>query len=259
MVAACSGPKTLSLSEKSNPLTIDGNLSDWNTGNTLIRSDDHLNVYATNDSEFLYLFIDVRSARKDQAIKRSGLIVYLSDSKDNRKDKGIGFPSGSFNLLRENPGVYQSFLNDPEWNQKPANRETLQDLSENVFDRVMIVERYNNGSDTDHGFIDIEQLNVDGFEMAAGEGGRFTSIEMKIPIDGSSIYNVESDRLWIGFVVEPPRFRMQNNQYDASMRHQRGGQYGNRRQPAQNRSQQESALRRQLGEFEEWYILRLDN
>lgn len=258
IAVGCSGPQTLTITEKNSDLTIDGNLSDWNTGNSLIKSDGDLNIYAKNDSEFLYLFIDVRNAIKDRAMQRSGFIVYIGDTKDTRKDRGIGFPSGSFNLLRENPGVYQSFLNDPEWSQKPANRETLENLSENVFDRVMIVERFD-GNDTNYGFIDLEQLNVDGFQIAKSESGRFTSIEMKIPIDGSSIYNVDSDRLWVGFTVEPPRFRMQDNQYDASNRQQRRGQYGNR-QPRQNtRAQQESALRRNLGEYEEWFILRINN
>lgn len=257
ITAACSGPQSLTIQERNSDVTMDGNLSDWNTGSSLIKSDEGLNIYAKNDSEFLYLFIDVKSARKDQVIQRSGLIIYIGDSKETRKDRGIGFPSGSFNLLRENPGVYQTFLNDPEWSQDPSNRELLEDLSDNIFDRVMIVERFED-NDTNYGFIDLEQLNVDGFQIAKSESGRFTSMEMKIPIDGSSIYNVESDRLWVGLSVEPPRFRMQDNQNDVSNRQQRRGQYGNR-QPRQNtRAQQQSAMRRNLGEYEEWLILELN-
>lgn len=257
-VTACSSPETLTVSEKNNPITINGNLTGWDTGSSIIKSDNELNIYATREDHFLYLFVDVRGILKDRAMRQSGFIVYIGDSKDNRRNKGIGFPSGTFNLLRENPGVYQSFLNDREWSQNPANREMLENLSENIFSRVMVIERYD-GSDTQYGFIDLDQLSIDGLEIATNEDRRLLSIEMKIPVDGSSVYDVNSDRIWVGFVIDPPNFRISHSEYEADAQHQRRGQMGNR-QPSRNTSaQRESALRRNLGEYEEWFILRLND
>ncbi len=251
----CSGAESLTINKTESPLTIDGSLSDWNTSNSQIMSNDGLNVYAKNDDEFLYLFLDVRSAVRDQQIRRAGLIVYIGSSKDTRRDKGIGYPAGTFNLLRET-GVYQDFLSDPQWGQNRSNMQLLTELEEDLPNRVMIVERFD-GSDSHHGFIDIEQLTIDGFEIVKNEASRYTSIEMKIPIDGTSIFNVDSNRFWVGFATEPPRFRMQRSDYDASQRQQRG-QMGGQRQRQQSAAQQESAMRRNLGEFEEFFIFNLE-
>lgn len=254
IILNCSGAESLTINKTESPVTIDGSLSDWNTSDTEVMSKDGLNVYAKNDDEFLYLFLDVRSAVRHQQISRAGLIVYIGSSEDTRRDKGIGYPAGTFNLLRET-GVYDDFLSDPEWSQSRSNIQLLTELEEELPKRVMIVERIE-GSDSYHGFIDIDQLTIDGLEIAKDETSRYTSIEMKIPIDGTSIFDVDSERFWVGFATEPPRFRMQRSDYDASNRQQRG-QMGGQRQRQQSASQQESAMRRNLGEFEEFFIFNL--
>ncbi len=247
---ACSSTQQFAAPQLHSSLTIDGNLSDWNTSETLIETREDVNFYTTYDQNFLYIFIDVRSAFKDRAIRQSGLIVYLNDDEDLKNEIGIGIPPGTFNLLRENPGQYSSFLRNNDWMSKPENRETLTRLEDEQFSRIMIVERAGGRSDADYGFVTLNQLEVDGMNAAIGQDGRFLSIEMKIPRDGSSLYRFSGDRFWLGFAVETPNFRIQNeNNYSASRQTDR---YGTRQ-----RTPQRQDIARSMGEFERWYKITL--
>jgi hypothetical protein len=250
ILTACGSTNQFTAPQLQSGLTIDGNLSDWNTSETLIESRDDLNFYTTYDDEFLYIFIDVRNAFKDRAIRQSGLIVYLSDDEDLRKELGIGIPPGSFNLLRENPGQYSSFIRENDWMSKPENRETINRFEEEQFNRIMIVERPGGRSDADYGFVTLSQLEVDGMNAAVNRDGRYLSIEMKIPRDGSSLYRFSGDQVWLGFAVETPNFRIQNeSNYSASRQSDR---YGGRQ-----RAPQRHNIARNMGEFERWYKINL--
>lgn len=250
----CSSTKSFQVAE-AGEYQIDGNLSDWNTGSTLVESTNESNYYAAYDDNFLYLFIDVRSPFRDNAIRQSGLIVYLNNSEDQRESVGIAYPAGTFNLLRENPGMYDSFINDPEWSQNPDHTELLTNLSEELLARAMIVEQAAGRSDRQHGFIDPSQLEIDGMEIAASGESRYLSIEMKIPLDGSSIYGIETGNIWLGFDIDPPDFRIPEDNSD--MTSQNRGMYGSR---ARNNSQNQRAnMRRNLGQYSQWFLLELDD
>ena len=247
--SACGSTNTISPPKLDTQLTIDGSLSDWNTGQTLFESREEANYYSGFDDNFIYLFVDIRSPYKDRAIRQSGFIVYVSDDEDQRKKVGIGFPPGSFNLLRENPGTYSSFLREPDWMSKPENRETMERLNQNPYSRVMIVERFDGRSNPEYGFADPSQLSVDGLEIAVKTEGRNLSLEMKIPRDGSSIFEFSKERVWLGFAIEPPNFRQQDESAYSTSRNNRD-MYGNRqrRAPRQN-------LSRLFGAMERWYYL----
>ena len=252
LIVACSGSRTVTTPVTDRALTIDGNLSGWNLEQSMIERSDAVSYYATHDNEFLYLYVDVRSPAKNNAIRQSGLIIYLSSDEENRKQVGLAFPSGTFNLLREDPGAYRSFLNDPEWGHDPQNRERLQNLEEEIFDRIMIVER-SGGSDRNHGFINKGQLLIDGIEIAAADGRRLMGLEMRVPLNESSLFNLEGDNIWLGFEIDPPNIRLQDDQ--ASMNRQQ--RYGNQRRPTQNRGSRQANLRQQMGQYEQWYQLNL--
>ncbi|MFO7846393.1 MAG: hypothetical protein R6V27_07520 [Balneolaceae bacterium] len=254
LMSGCSGSKTVVTPYSENGPEIDGNLTGWNLESSLIERTDVANYYASFDEEYLYLYIDIRSLAHNQAIRQSGLIIYLSSSEENRKEKGIAYPSGTFNLLRENPGTYQSLLNDSEWLQQPQNRQTLEQLEDDIFDRVMIVEE--SGSDRNHGFIDKDRLQIDGIQIASGNDSRLMSIEMRIPINNQSVYNLSGDRnIWLGFEVSPPNFRIQNDNNSNSASQRGYEQNQGRTQPSNN---QRSEIRRRMGQYEEWYNLSLN-
>ena len=247
--SACGSTNTFTPHQQSSSLSIDGNLSDWNTNQSLFESRDEAYYYASYDDDFIYLFIDIKSPYKDRAIRQSGIIIYLSDNEDQRKRIGVGFPAGSFNLLRENPGAFSSMVRDTDWFSKPENRETLERLSENLFSRVMIVERFDGSSNPEYGFVDKSQLEVDGIEIAADTDSRHLSIEIKIPRDGSSIFQFSEQRLWLGFAIEPPNFRQQTeSSYSTS--HNNRNMHGTRQQRAPRQN-----LARAFGAMERWYQL----
>lgn len=255
-LSGCSSSRTVTAPKTDTSLSIDGNLNDWQTGESLIENTESISYYATYDDNFLYLFVDIKSPFTENSIQNSGFTIYLNHSKDLRKRIGVSFPTGSFNLLREDPGTYQTFLSDSDWFNNPGNQEFLKELAEDNFERIMITERADGKSNPDYGFTDRSQLEVDGFEIATNDDSRLTTIEMRIPIDGTSIFGIQKESLWLGFAIEPPNFVINDSQYDATAQNRNQGRYGNRsryRQPSA--SDQRRVLSRNLGEYERWYQL----
>lgn len=252
VLAACSGTKTITTSKTDRDITVDGNLSGWDLEKSTVETTDSFNYYATFDDDFLYLFVDVKSLAYNNAMKQSGFIIYLADSKEKRNHAGIGFPSGTFNLLRENPGTYQAFLNDSEWSQNASNRQLLEELEEDIFNRIMVIERSDN-TDAQRGFVNKDQLEVDGINIEVEEGRRLMGIELRVPLDGSSVYRISGDRIWLGFEIDPPNFRIEENDQPISGQ-QRYGQNG---RDHQNRTSTQSSRKQRMGQYERWYQLHL--
>lgn len=249
---ACSGTKVMSPNKSNEELTVDGNLSDWSLGNSLLEESESVNYYVTHTNNFLYLYVDVKSPSMNNAMKQSGFTIYVSNNEDERNRIGISYPAGSFNLLRNNnPTEYESFIRDDEWGQNQANRTMLENLEEDVFDQPMIVERYN-GSDAQRGFVGMDQLEVDGVQIAVDQDRRLIGLEMKIPLDDSSIYymNDESD-IWLGFEIEPPSFRF-SSEYETTTRNTQNMRGRNQQYSQGNRR---ANLRRSMGQYEEWFKL----
>lgn len=256
ITSACGSTTQFSAPELQRDLVIDGNLSDWNISESLLDARDDANFYTAYDDEFLYLFIDIRDPFRDRAIKQSGFIIYLSDNEDLRKKIGIGIPSGTFNLLREYPSQYNSFLRESDWFSKPANRELLTQLEEEIFNRIMIVERPDGKSNPEYGFVEASQLEVDGIEIAVDQDRRYTAIELKIPRDGTSLYGISSKRVWLGFAVETPNFRLRDeSDYSTSRQQRNTGMYGNRQR---QREPSRTSMARTMGEFEQWYRINIE-
>tara|TARA_R100001143_G_C3361305_1_gene136518 strand:+ start:33720 stop:34520 length:801 start_codon:yes stop_codon:yes gene_type:complete len=249
---SCSGTKQVTVVQKNQALPVDGSLVGWTSDNTLISSSDDINYYAYLHDNILYLFVDVKDPRLDSAIRQSGLIVYLSNSEENRKRVGIGYPVGSFNLLRESPATYNDFTTDPEFARKPENVELMRSLLNQIYSKVMIVERYDGQSNAEYGFVEKHLVEIDGIEIASDQERRLITLEMKIPLDGSTLYNVEKGSIWVGFALEPPIFRFPNT--DTMMNDQQSrGYYGQRNRTAQRMRSQPRMLSR-----DDWYLLRFD-
>lgn len=238
--------------QKNEALPVDGSLAGWATESTLINSSEEINYHAYLHDNTLYLFVDVRNPRLDSAIRQSGLTVYLSNSEENKKRVGIGYPAGSFNLLRESPSAFNGFTTDLEWARKPENIELLRSLLNQIYSRVMIVERYEGQSNPEYGFVEKHLVEIDGIEIASDQERRMITLEMKIPLDGSTLYNVEKGNIWIGFALEPPVFRFRNTDNMMSDQQSRN-MYGQRNRNVQRQSSQPRMLAR-----DDWYILKID-
>lgn len=253
LLSGCGSTSTVSLTEASGQPVIDGSLSDWQSGQTRIESEDDINYYSKYDEDHLYLFIEITGPYKDRAIRQSGLIIYLNDHEEERKQTGIGYPAGAFNLLRENPAAFDNFLRESDWLTNPSNRETLENLENEIFDRIMIVERPD-GRNPEYGFVEPSLIEVDGMEISADTQSRYISIEMKIPRHGNSLYNFTGNTVWLGLAIETPPFRINDdNEYSATSDRQRDI-YGNRRQARPSRQN----ISRSLGEYEKWFRLELN-
>lgn len=252
ILAGCSSTKTVNTPQTLQSPDIDGNISDWNMQETIIERTDVADYYATHDNDFLYLYIDVKSPGHNQAMKQSGFTIYLnSGKKDDRKQIGLAFPSGTFNLLRENPVVYESFTTDQEWFQDTQNRDRLEALESEIFSRIMVVE--NMDSNTNYGFLDKERLQVDGIEIQTGDNRRLMTIEMQVPLNSSSIYNLTGDEVWLGFEIDPPSFRIQDNNTTGSGRQG----YGQRGSMSQRNNTSRTSIRQMMGAYERWYLIDL--
>lgn len=252
ILTGCSSTKTVSTPQTADSPEIDGNISDWNMQETLLERTEIADYYSSHDNEFLYLYVDVKSPGHNQAMRQSGFTIYLnSGSEDDRNQIGLAFPSGTFNLLRENPMVYDSFTSDDDWFQQPQNRERLEALEPEIFNRVMIVERM--GSETNYGFLEKERLQVDGIEIATADNRRLMTIEMRVPLNSSSIYSLSGNEFWLGFEIDPPNFRIQNDNNTGVSRQG----YGRRGSMYQGSTPSRTNLRQRMGAFERWYRINL--
>lgn len=249
----CSGPEQLSVYQEAQPLEVDGSLTNWNTDATLLSSASDVDYYAATYGNNLYLFVDVKGIVKHSGILKSGLIVYLSSSEENRKRTGISYPPGSYNLLREYPNSFEEFTSDMEWSREPENTEMLENLEEGMYSSVMIVERPDNTNRPEYGFIDRSQLEVDGIEIAVNQDSRYLSIEMKIPLGETPLFNLSENKLWVGFSIEPPDFNFRDQSSSVTNR---------QRQSYSDRSRREANMRyaisRNLDQGEDWFIINVE-
>jgi hypothetical protein len=75
---------------------------------------------------------------------------------------------------------------------------------------------------------------------------------MRIPLNSSSIYNLNSNQLWLGFEIDPPNFRIQNNDNTTA-----GQQRYGRGRMAQGSNTSRMNLRQRMGQYERWYNINL--
>lgn len=249
----CSGPEQLTVHHEDKPLEVDGNLTNWDKEASLLESTSEVDYYATVYGNNLYLFVDVKGLMKHSSITKSGLVIYLSTSEDNRKRSGLAYPVGSYNLLRQYPNAFESFTTDIEWSRKPENVELLTDLSEEIYSSIMIIERPMGSNNPEYGFIDKSQLEVDGFEIAANEESRYVSLEMKIPLGQTSLFNINKDKFWLGFSIEPPDFNFRDE--SSSMSTNQRDRYGQR---SQRQANMRYAISRNLGQDNDWFLININ-
>lgn len=259
LITSCGNVSTLTPHhEESIETTIDGNLNDWSTADTQIFNSEAFRYYAKRDSEYLYLFVDFLSPFYNEVVKKSGFILYMSQEDQNRKSKGLGFPSGSFQQLREQPGTYEELTTNLEWLNNPQNHDLLERLETENFERILILERYESGS-PQYGFVNVSQVEAIGVELAASTDRRYYGIEYKIPLNNAAPFELlPGETYWLGFAVEPPEFRFRDDNSSISSPDRYGnGMYGRQRSRSSNQTEMNQAMRRQFGQYEEWFKVRI--
>lgn len=256
--AGCGSTETITTHQHDSPIEIDGDLGDWPTSSSNIYNSDYFDYYTMQNSENLYIYVDFKSPFYNQAINDSGFILYLSEDEGNKKQRGIGFPAGSFNLLRDDLTAYRNLTRESDWLSKPQNRQRLESMREENFDQVMIVERLGSSSDAQYGFVTFSQIEAQGIELAAAQDRRYYGLEFKIPLDGSPPFELEKGKTyWLGFAIEPPEFTFRDDSNTQQYSDRRSGQRGGLR--SMGRSVDQGAqLRRQMGQYEEWFKIQVE-
>lgn len=271
--SGCSGSKnTASLSTMDASMTMDGEPTEWDLESTRLLMDDRFHIYASKNTteDILYVYVNVASPFLQEAIKRSGLTLYLSSNKENPKARGVTYPSGTFNLLRDNPGFYDDFLRDKEWLGKKENIDQLRASEPRIYETATLKEKYDKKSSQDAANVPLSMVQSEGTVMGLDTLKTGLSLEWKIPLNRTAPFQVETGELIMGIAIEPPMFVFRNDE-DITQPSSRVGQgvgrggygyggYGQGRYGRQPRrrtpSDQGPAIRRSLGETEVWFTLK---
>lgn len=253
---SCGSTEIVTIHQDQPEIEIDGSLSSWPLSETTIHNSDEFRYYVMQDDEHLYLFVDFKSPFYNRSVENAGFIIYLNPVDTDRDRRGIGFPSGAMNLLRDDPGSFENMTRDLEWLQNPQNNQRLESLAEDNFTQIMIVDRIEGVSQTQYGFVSKAQLEGQGMQFAVSEDRRYYGLEFKIPLDGSAPFELQKgQQYWLGFTIEPPDF---NFREDPSARQNTGRMYGRSRYGGSDTSNRRMQMRRNLGEYSEWFQIRIE-
>lgn len=273
----CSSKKAILLHQEpaqgnSVAYAIDGLSNDWNLEKTALLRDELMNFHAATDQQNLYLFVDIKAEFYKAALSRSGFTIYLSNDEDNKRARGVTYPAGAFNLLRDDPNFYDEFLSSPDWIQSPANQDLLKELERDIYDLTMVSEKSDGKQKAQFGTYALERITSEGTQVAVDTSSRYVSFEWKIPLDRTIPFQLQPGKILIGFTIEPPQFVFREDASEDLTRRQSAmggyggyggygyggyggaGYYGGgRRQSSQSQGQ---LLRRALGEYDKWFTVK---
>lgn len=267
--AADAGGARADVAQTDGAPTIDGTPSEWTLDQTMLERNDLFNFHAASDGEFLYLYVEVLSQFHQFALRRSGFTVYLSNDPKNRRKRGVSYPSGTFNLLRDDPGFYDEFLRNPEWMQKPENQEFMERLDTQVFELATMSERRESKGRPVFANYPLGMVQSEGALVAVDTTRRTMGIEWRIPLDGTAPFQLRKGETVIGFAIEPPRFVFQDEgqqsmggagYYGNDYRYGGYGGYGGgySRRARYSQADRAMGMRRAMGEYEKWFTVRFD-
>lgn len=260
LLGGCSGSKSISSLYTQKDIKIDGNLSDWSYSDALISENDSFNYYVSNDKSNLYLYIDFKSPFYKSAAESSGFTIYFGTDPKNKRAFGITYPVGSFNFLRDMPGAYKDFLDDPEWMTKADHQKLLDSFKKDNYKKVMITRKDDPKGTPQRVIIDLAKLKAQGIDLAVNKSNRLISMEMKIPLRSSQTQQLaldpgKSSKIDLGFEIEPPDFKIQDDNTDMTSRRRYsnyGGYYGTGR-TRDTGYEKKQMLTRRLGQYDKWF------
>lgn len=252
LLSGCGSTETITAHQHNSSIEIDGNLGDWPTSDSNIQNADYFNYYTMQNSDNLYIYVDFKSPFYNQAVDNSGFILYINEDESNKKQRGIGFPTGTFNLLRDDLTSFRNLTRESDWLGNSQNQRRLEEMREENFEQIMIVERLEGSNDAQYGFVTFSQIEAQGIELAVADDRRYYGLEFKIPLDGSPPFELEKGKtFWLGFAIEPPEFTFRDDTNDQQYNRQSGYQGG--LQSRGRTGDRGAQMRRQLGQYEEWF------
>lgn len=234
----CSNIKRVDSFRVSEPIQIDGNLSDWPSMAFSRTSSEEFDVAITNDEEFVYVSVNFRNNRIFQLARDYGLRVYFDSDRKFRRSFGIVYPVGLVNGLMEYPGAVQSYVENPGWRNMPENRSMIEALERDMPGQVQVIRRRDRNDPIRLVDVPIAQLKADEIDAAMMYDPRRMTIEFKLPIksDRSRPFGVDDDgsgSFLLGFEIvapdytdvtgESPTFETVDSSRDGQYRDRQGG------------------------------------
>lgn len=260
LATACSTSKTVSPPQTNSTIEIDGDLSDWPHGEALLKKGNYFDYYAMYDSSKLYVYLNLKSAQYLQLVENAGLTIYVSANKKNRKALGITYPVGAYNFLKQMPGTYQKFKQDPKWVQKPSNQKLLEKLRQDNYEQAMISQRDNKKDTPQEVVIDLSRLEAQGVKVAREKLHNRLQLELSIPIKSSATQQFavrpqKDNPIQLGFTVNPPdkQWEQGSTTVDLSQSSPYRDPYGRRR----DNQQMEERLSQLKDAHDAWFSLQL--
>jgi hypothetical protein len=256
LVVGCTSGKTISSVQTLNPITVNGSLEDWPTGSTQIQDSPEYDVYFSNDSEFLYMYLTIKSNALFEDINRYGLQLFFDTDRRTKRTFGIVYPIGLLNGLSDFPGARKEYLENPGWTNLRENQAIIESITRDMPNRVMLIQRNNKRDPLRPVPVNMDALRAQQLEVTMNNDARRLSIELKVPLQSSRVRQFAIDAelgkpVFFGIEVVPPTVQeIEDDDYSAQ-------QQMNPRDPY-NRNvqrQQENARRLQnqlQGGFSRW-------
>ncbi len=126
------------------PITIDGNSTDWKTPYPYYDEDAMLGYSISNDSENLYITVETGDAATQMKILEGGLTVWVDKTGKQDEVTAINFPipANYKNSQRGKDGSYSREHNDPDPGPQEAVQKRIIEMQQNVKKAIDAADEY---------------------------------------------------------------------------------------------------------------------
>lgn len=171
---------------------------------------DDIAFHIANDETHLYILVDFVSMRRFQNAREFGFSLYVDGNSSTRRSFGVTYPSGIYYQLGNYPGAQKGFLEEPNWNNMPENRSTLETAERSSFQDALIVQRQSRRDPMQPFPLPIAQLQAQDMKLHLEDDGRTGRISFAIPLQTRSTSQFSPDiqpgqTIDIGFEIDPMR------------------------------------------------------
>lgn len=209
LFSGCAGGKSLSSVQAMQPITVDGSLNSWPVDNLEIQNNPEFEVYFSNDADFLYMFLTIKSNSMFEDISRYGLQLFFDTDRRMKRSFGIVYPIGLLNGLSDFPGARKEYLENPGWSNLRENQAIIESINRDMPNRVMLIQRNNKRDPLRPIPVNMEALRAQQLEVATSTDSRRLSVEMKIPLQSTRArqfaVDIENGKpIYFGLEITPP-------------------------------------------------------
>jgi hypothetical protein len=260
-LAGCSTSKTFNSVQTLQPIGVNGTLEDWPTESLQIQNSPEYDIYFSNDSEFLYVFLTVKSNQLFEEINRYGLQLFFDTNRREKRTFGVVYPIGLLNGLNDFPGARKDYLENPGWGNLRENQAIIESINREMPNRVMLIQRNSKRDALRPVPVNMDALRAQQLEVAMSSDARRLSIEMKIPLQSSRArqFAIDVERgkpIFFGLEVVPPTVdEIEDDSYSAQQNMNPRDPYNRNMQRQQDNARR---LQSQLqGGFSRWMRVEL--